>query len=114
MEIIIVLALFIVLAIVILIVNVYKAYQEKRILDAITDLDKKGYLYDNTIHVVDLCRYSATDDVNEAYLFFNNLQKNGKIKSSFQLTGSNSEGSYRRFDEERKGVQHPVMTEVAA
>ena len=114
MEIIIILALLIVLAIVILIVNVYKAHQEKCILDAVADLDKKGYLYDNNIHVVDLCRYSATDDVNEAYLFFNDLQKNGKIKSSFQLMGSNSEGSYRRFDEERRGIQQPVMTEVAA
>jgi hypothetical protein len=114
MEIIIVLAVLIVLAIVVLIVNIYKAHQEKRILKAISDLDKKGYMYKHNIHVVDLCRYSETDDVNEAYLFFNNLKKNGKIKSSFQLTGSNSEGSYRRFDEERRGIQHPVMTEVAA
>ena len=114
MEIIIVLAVLIVLAIVILLVNVYKAHQEKRILDAVADLDRKGYLYKNNIHVVDLCRSSETDDVNEAYLFFNSLQKNGKIKSSFQLTGSNSEGSYRRFDEERRGIQHPVMAEVAA
>ncbi|MCK5810408.1 MAG: hypothetical protein KAH00_04925 [Cocleimonas sp.] len=114
MEVIIVLALLIVLAMVTLIVNVYKAYQEKRILEAVSDLDKKGYLHENNIHVVDLCRYSSTDDVNEAYLFFNNLKKKGKIRSSFQLTGVNSEGSYRRFDEERKGIQHPVMTEVSA
>ena len=73
MEIIIVLALLIVLAIVTLVVNIYKAHQEKRILEAVSNLDKKGYLYENNIHVVDLCRYSSTDDVNEAYLFFNKV-----------------------------------------
>lgn len=113
MEIIIVLAVLIVLAIVILIVNVYKAYQEKRILEAVSKLDRRGYMCENHIHVVDLCRYSDTNDVNEAYLFFNNLQRNGKIKASFQLIGSNSEGSYRRFDEERRGIHHPVMAEIA-
>ncbi len=113
MEIIVILAALIVLAVVVLIVNIYKAHQEKRILEAVSKLDKKGYLHGNNIHVVDLCRYIKTDDINEAYLFFNSLQRNGKIKASFTLMGSNSERSYRRFDEERKGIKHPVMTEIA-
>lgn len=114
MEIIIVLAILIVLAIVILIVSLYKAHQERCILKAVSNLDKKGYTYNNNIHVVDLCHYSETDDVNEAYLFFENLQREGKIKASFQLTGTNSESSYRHFDEERRGIQHPVITKIAA
>ncbi len=113
MEIIVILAGLIVLAIVVLVVNLYKAHQEKCILEAVSKLDKKGYMYKNNIHVVDLCRYSETDDVNEAYLFFDSLQRAGKINPSLQLTGSNSEGSYRRFDEERKGIHHPVMTKIA-
>ncbi len=113
MVIIIILAILIVLAIVVVIVNIYKAHQEKRILEAISKLDKKGYLHGNNIHVVDLCRYMETDDVNEAYLFFNSLQCNGKIEASLNLIGSNSERSYRRFDEERKGIQHVVMTKIA-
>ena len=113
MEIIIILAVLIVLAIVVLVVNIYKAYQEKRILEAVSKLDKKGYLHEKNIHVVDLCRYMETDDVNEAYLFFNSLQRNGKIEASLNLIGSNSERSYRRFDEERKGIKHPVMTKIA-
>ena len=113
MEVIIVLAVLIVLASVILIVNIYKAHQEKRILEAVSKLDQKGYLHENNIHVVDLCRYSKTDDVNEAYLFFDSLQRNGKIKATYQLTGSNSEGCYRRFDEERRGIHHPIMSEMA-
>jgi hypothetical protein len=113
MEILIVLALLIVLAIVVFLVNTYKAHQEKYILEAISNLNKKGYMHKNTIHIVDLCRYSQTDDVNEAYLFFNNLQRKGKIKSTLQLTGSNSKGSYRRFDEERRGIERSIMTELA-
>jgi hypothetical protein len=113
MEVIMALAVLIVLAIVILIVNVYKAYQENRILEAVSKLNRKGYMCENNIHVVDLCRYSETDDVNEAYLFFNSLQRNGKIKASFQLIGSNSKGSYRRFDEERRGIILPVLSEIA-
>ena len=112
MEILMLLALLIVLATVVFLVNTYKAHQEKSILKAVSSLDKKGYLHKNNIHVVDLCRYSQTDDVNEAYLFFNNLQRKGKIKASFQLMGSNSEGSYRRFDEERRGIQRSVMVEL--
>jgi hypothetical protein len=114
MEILIVLALLIVLSTATLLVNLYKTHQEKCILEAITNLDKKGYTHKNNIHVVDLCRYSNTDDINEAYLFFNNLQQKGKINASFQLTGTNSEGSYRRFDEERKGKQCTVTIEIAA
>jgi hypothetical protein len=114
MEIIIVLAILIVLAVAILIVSLYKTYQEKRILEAVSNLDKKGYTHNNSIHVVDLCHYSETDDVNEAYLFFDNLQREGKINASFQLTGTNSESSYRRFDEERRGIEHPVITKIAA
>jgi hypothetical protein len=93
---------------------VYKTHQEKCILEAISNLDRKGYTYKNNIHVVDLCRYSQTDDINDVCLFFNSLQRKGKIKSSFQLTGTNSEISYRRFDAQRKGKQHNAITEIAA
>lgn len=97
----------------ILLIGKYKAYQEKHILASVSHIIKHGYMHDNRIHVVDLCRFSDSDDVNEAYLFFNRLQRKGKIEESLQLIGTNSESSYRRFDDERKGVIHHEATEVA-
>jgi hypothetical protein len=72
-------------------------------------------MYNNQIHVVDLCRFSDSDDVNEVHLFFNRLQNKGKIKDSLELIGTNSVGSYRRFENERKGdiEEHTKTTEVA-
>lgn len=97
----------------VLLIGKYKASQEKHILLSVSHIVKHGYMHNNCIHVVDLCRFSDSDDVSEAYLFFNRLQRKGKIEESLQLIGTNSESSYRRFDDERKGLVHHEAVEVA-
>jgi len=107
------LILFILVLLLILLVTKYKEHQEKHILQSVSHIVHNGYMHNNQIHVVDLCRFSDSDDVNEAYLFFNRLQCKGKIKKSMELIGTNSEGSYRRFQDEREGIKHHKVTEVA-
>lgn len=100
-----------------LVVIKYKEHQEKYILRSVSHIIHNGYMYNNQIHIVDLCRFSESDDVNEAYLFFNRLQNKGKIQGSVELIGSNSLGSYQRFKNEREGknndLTHGKTTEVA-
>lgn len=107
------LILFILILLLTLLILKYKEHQEKYILRSVTHIIHNGYMHDNQIHVVDLCRFSHSDDVNEAYLFFNRLQSKGKIKASLTLIGTNSEGSYRRFQNERQGVKYDNKVEVA-
>ena len=107
------LILFILILLLTLVITKYKEHQERYILQSVSHIVHKGYMHNNQIHVVDLCRFSDSDDVNEAYLFFNRLQRKGKIKESMQLIGTNSEGSYRRFQNERKGIIYHKITEIA-
>ena len=109
------LVLFILVLVLTLIITKYKEHQEKYILKSVAHIIDNGYIHDNQIHVVDLCRFSDSDDVNEAYLFFKRLQNKGKIKDSVELIGTNSVGSYRRFENKRKGEieEYNKTTEVA-
>jgi hypothetical protein len=109
------LVLFILILALTLIITKYKEHQEKYILQSVAHIIDNGYMHNNQIHVVDLCRFSDSDDVNEAYLFFQRLQNKGKIKDSMKLIGTNSVGSYRRFENERKGEieEYNKTTEVA-
>lgn len=107
------LILFILVLLLTLLITKYKEHQEKYILQSVSHIIHNGYMHNDKIHVVDLCRFSDSDDVNEAYLFFNRLQHKGKIKDSLTLIGTNSKGSYRRFKNEREGIKYDKTIEIA-
>ena len=81
-------------------IKFYSAYAEANILKAILHAIDHGHVYNNQIHVADLCQQSDCDDFNEVNLYFNKLQSTGKISSDLVIRGVGTDVGYHEFMQE--------------